>query len=762
MHEIRANLLLRIPPASLFAGSYRVVLVNRPADSLWLIALSKVTGKSLAYYRRPRRYSLREMEVLLGQSGAEIGEGDVPAEWLLSDDQIQLRYERENGSSKRCSQLSIRDRRWSILAPILNQYTTFALLEGGLYYRVLDQRARELGVRVKVVASLLHLYWAGACIMNALLPKYYNSGAKGQIRIQRKKLGAPDIAAHNGVAHAADFIITQEDREKLSFGWETFLRPGKTVPSAYLRTMEAFYRASVSVVDGREIPILKEVHERPTIRQFRYWGKGRSDMRSASLLQLREGEFEKRHRALPGTARDGVHSVGQLAYCDATPNDVHLVSAVSRIRPVGTAHRILIVDAYTGLWAGLYCGFEPPSACTALLAVANAAQEKVDFCARFDIEITPHMWPAIAFTRYLADNGEFRAQASILPIAAFGSTLEFAPVGRADMKGPVESSHHVAQARLDHKIDGTTRGKRRDRGEDHPALNAVVTYFEYMRHLIRRILHHNNVERCEHLLTTEMRRDGVCPTRTSIYQWCVENGYVAGVPPSSDVVRAHLLPAMPAILTGSGVYLLRPDRGRRAEYVRGARFVGDVLLRDGLMREARRRHREIQVRGDPQDLSRVWLVRNGVHELKNVVCHDPLAIKEWTLADHLAVQDDDALARQQARGEDEQLESMLDTLLFADVDAAKREKQLEVERQHRRPSKRELTSNIRQNRELEKTLMESASLGASGVVPQSIDPQHETVPTTGSGPVEPAAASTECSSAAVDLLRQFHSRRSRT
>ncbi|MGN8087470.1 hypothetical protein ACTJK6_15585 [Ralstonia sp. 22086] len=272
MREIRANLVLRIPPASRFAGSYRVVLVNRAADSLWLIALSNVIGKSLAYYRRPRRYSLREMEVLLGQSGAETGEGDVPAEWLLSDDQIQSRYERENASSKRCSQLSVRDRRWSILAPILSQYTTFALLEGGLYYRALEQRARELGVRVKIVASLLHLYWAGACIMNALLPRYYNSGARGRIRIQRKKLGAPDVAARNGVAHAADFIISQDDREKLSFGWETFLRPGQTVASAYLRTVEAFYRDGVSVVDGREVPILKAAHERPTIRQFRYWG----------------------------------------------------------------------------------------------------------------------------------------------------------------------------------------------------------------------------------------------------------------------------------------------------------------------------------------------------------------------------------------------------------------------------------------------------------------------------------------------------------
>ena len=148
-----------------------------------------------------------------------------------------------------------------------------------------------------------------------------------------------------------------------------------------------------------------------------------------------------------------------------------------------------------------------------------------------------------------------------------------------------------------------------------------------------------------------------------------------------------------------------------------------------------------------------------MHELKNVVSHDPLAIKEWTLADHLAVQDDDALAKHQARGEDEQVESMLDTLLFADVDAAKREKRMEVERQHRPPSKRELTSNIRQNRELEKALMGSASLGGSHIVSQSAEPQPEVVPE--GGLADPDAASTESSSAAVDLLRKFHSKRSR-
>lgn len=754
MKQIQVNQVLRtFSPEAPFAGSWRVVLVNRQTDSVWVIALCGAEGKPISYHRRPQRYSLGMMEALVIQAQVESGEGEVPSEWLMSDGEIQSRYEGE-GRSGKCSQLSRRDSRWGMIAPILSAYTTFELLECGRYHCALEQRARELRVRVKKVASLLHLFWAGGGSMNALLPRYYNSGAKGKLRVQRKKIGGSNIALRHGIPDAGGFIVGEEDREKLRFGWETFVRPGRTVTSAYLRTMEAFYRAGIAEEDGTQVPILKPAHERPTLRQFRYWGEGGQALRSASRLQLRDGEFEKRYRALPGTARDGLHSVGQLAYCDATPNDVHLVSAVSRIRPVGTAHRILIEDGYTGLWAGLYCGFEPPSARTALMAVANAALDKVDFCARFDIVITPEMWPAIAFSRYLGDNGEFRAQASIQPITAFGSTLEFAAVGRADLKGPVESSHHVIHARIDHKLDGTTHGRRRERGEDHPALDAALTYFEYMRHLIRRILHHNNVERCEHLLTTEMRRDGVNPTRTGIYQWCVENGYVAGVPPTPDIVRAHLLPVLPAILTGSGVFLIRPDRGRRVEYIRGARFVGDVLLKEGLMLRARGRHEEIEVRGDPQDLRKVWLVRNGVHTLENVSLNDPLAIKEWTLADHLVIQDGDALARHRVKGEEHQQESTLDTIMFANVDAAKRQKRAEMERRDRRLSKRTLTSNIRQNREAEKALMQAASFAGEPVMQSRAVAQQKAPPLTSVAPDE-SSAPAESSSVAVETLRRF-------
>ncbi|WP_175751360.1 hypothetical protein [Burkholderia ambifaria] len=706
MININSNHVLR-PKSDCapFSGSCRIVLVTRQADSLWAIQISRADGRPIPYHPMPRRYSINAIELFIRQLSVAIVDEPAPAEWLLSDAQIQASYGRKN-DGRRCSLLARRDARWAVIEPIVTAHTSFELLECGSYQPVVAARAAELGLPVKKVAAILHLYWAGGGSANALLPKFYNSGARGRTRLQRKKLGRRNIAVQNGYSGLEGFRVGEEDRQHLRFGWETFLHPGITVEAAYRRTMEAFYRERTEAQADEQIPILKPAHERPTLRQFRYWGQGGNALRLASYFQLYEGDFERNYRALAGTARDGVTAVGQLAYCDATTNDAHLVSVVSRIKPVGTLHRIMIVDAFTGLWAGVYCGFDAPSARTALMAAANAALDKVDFCARFGVQISADMWPAIAFARYLGDNGEFRCEPCKQSISGLGSTLEFAPTGRADSKGPVESSHHQLHTRFDHKLDGSTHGRPRRRGEDHPALDAVLTYFEYMRHLIRRIVHYNNSERCEQLLTTEMRRDGVAPTRASIYRWCVQNGYVAGGHLSADEIRAHLLPVLPAVLTGSGVYLVRPDRGRKVELISGARFVGEVLLQKGWMLRARKRHERIEVRGDPDDLSRVWLVHEGLHELKNV-SSDSLAVREWTLVDHLVVQDGDALDQHLAKGDLEQDDTVLDSALFAVIDKAKQEKKRELDQQGKPLSKKQRTAFIRKNRTEEKEFIRS-------------------------------------------------------
>lgn len=752
MNSIHLNCLIRLSHgASSAGGVFRIIHANPSIDRLWAIKVSNPDGSSVSYCRRPYDFSILAVESMLSESLAELVADETPKLWLMSDGQINSRYG-NRGDGSQCAQLVRRDRDWRLIEGLVKNYTLHELLERGLYRGLIHQRALEVGCRPKSVASALHRFWAGSCNKNALLPRFDRCGGAGKTRKQEKKLGRPNVFVRQHMFDRAGYCLREEDRSQLAFGWENYVRPGVTVQSAYLRTMEVFYRQPDESPSAGVAPILKEPHDRPTIRQFRYWGSRGDSERSAVRLQMDQGDFERVHRALHGTARDGVDCVGQLAYCDATTNDVHLLSAISRTRVVGTAHRIVIVDTVTGLIAGLNCGFDAPSAQTALSAVANAALDKVDFCARFGIGIVSEDWPAIAFLRYLSDNGELRNQQSIDSIPGIGGTLEFVPVFRPELKSIVESIHHVLHKKLDHKLLGTTRGQLRKRGQRHPALSACLTYFEYMRLLIRRILHYNNEERVPQLLTTEMRRDGVVPTRLNMYRWCQQNGYGAAVPPSADMVRAHLLPVLPAVLTGRGIFLLRTDRGAKAEHIKGARFVGSVLKERGMMELARRNHVRIDVHGDPQDLRRVWLVLDGVHELLNVAA-DPLATREWTIKDHLSVQDEDLLDSNLHIGKGTQREVELDTEMFADVADAQLAKRAETGRQGSRVPIHKQIADMRANRRAERKLATTLPASKSQVtdVPQSYVP--------GSNLLPPASNGEDLLSPAHAALRRFNKTR---
>lgn len=688
---------------------------------------------------------------MLREALAEFVVDESPKSWLMSDDQIKERYGKRRDDGQ-CVRLVRRDRDWRVIEGLVKNYTLHELLERGLYRSAIYQRALEIGCKPKSVALALHRYWAGSSNKNALLPRFDKCGGGGKTRKQEKKLGRPNVFVRQDMVDRAGYCLSDNDCSQLAFGWENFVRPGVTVQSAYLRTMEVFYRRADESPRAGVVPILKEPHNRPTIRQFRYWGSRGDSERSAVRLQMSQGDFERGHRALHGTARDGIDCVGQLAYCDATTNDVHLLSAISRTRVVGTAHRIVIVDTVTGLIAGLHCGFDAPSAQTALSAVANAALDKVDFCARFGIDITSDKWPAIVFLRYLSDNGELRNQQSIDSIPGIGGTLEFVPVFRPELKSIVESIHHVLHKKLDHKLPGTTRGQLRRRGQRHPALSACLTYFEYMRLLIRQILHYNNEERVPQLLTTEMRRDGVVPTRLNVYRWRQQNGYGAALPPPTDMIRAHLLPVLPAVLTGRGIFLLRGDRGAKAEHIKGARFVGNVLKERGMMELARRNHVRIDVRGDPQDLRRVWLVMDGLHELLNVAA-DPLATREWTIKDHLSVQEEDLLDSNLHIGKDAQREVELDTEMFADVADAQVAKRAETGRQGSRVPMHKQIADMRANRRAERKLATTLPASISQVtdVPQSYVPGANLLP--------PASSGEDLLSPAHAALRRFNKSR---
>ena len=383
-----------VTPDAPFARLSRVIAFSKDKLGVWLIP---VTHGESSYAPRPF-YCLRAtLEQAMGANKVMVTEWAVPALWLMSDRVIA-----ENAPKRadgRCPALEKRDADWAMIEKLVTQRPIAQILDHRMSYRWVLEIAKQMKVSIKRIYRSIHRYWAGGCNRNALLPLFTACGSRGEVRAQKVKLGRPNRAVKAGRKDLAGPLLTEKDIGNLQFGWEHFKVKGTSVNDAYLETMATFWRAGVKNHDGKQLPVLVSAYERPTRRQFELWGPRGEGNRPARLTQLGHNEWERDYRPLPGTARDGIGAVGDTASLDAVCGDTQLVSVASRLKPVGVLTRIQVQDADTGYIPGFYAGFDAPSGATALQAIANAADSKVDFCARYGINITDDEWLCFAYLK---------------------------------------------------------------------------------------------------------------------------------------------------------------------------------------------------------------------------------------------------------------------------------------------------------------------------------------------------------------------------
>ena len=339
----------------------------------------------------------------------------------------------------------------------------------------------------------------------------------------------------------------------------------------------------------------------------------------------------------------------------------------------------------------------------------NSAIDKVEFFARFGVPITADQVPSVQFRKFLADNGELRNEDSIRTISSLNSAIEFVERNRPERKSLNEAGHRSIHRLIDNKGDGWTHGRQRERGEEHSAIGACWTWFEYMKELLRGIVYFNcHLDATDllnrHPFRSEMCRDNVAPNRAAIHEWCVRNNRISSPSMNVELLRAKLLPQMDAVVRQNGVFLLRPDRGSKPEIVNGHRFSGPRAMELG-WHTGNSKVFTINVKVDPDNLQEIWyLDEMGIHALANL-SNDVLLIQEGTLHDSLALQDDQMLAKSVGQSARDQATSDLISGSIAVNLKARAAKKIEIKESGRKISKTELRSNISVNRSEEAELI---------------------------------------------------------
>lgn len=669
---------------------------------------AKKKRRAPAYARGPQPWSLTQVLRDIETFRVSVSQKAVDRRLAMTDDQLLTAAETPNEKQKLQTRKGYRDDRYASILPILTGGcgTTprpfISVINDPRLGSMISKRAKETGKSRSSIYHALHLYWRAGSQMNGLFPNFDQCGLPGVEKNQKTRVGRHSRPYKAGLVTSTGFTMTDDAKDKLEWGYR-LIKHNVTAETAYLLTCSVHWADRITADDGTVGVQLWQPESRPTLNQFEYWGKKLNGEKSFAEAVLGKLKWDRHSAARGGSLQDQVTAAGQLAAFDSTSTDVYLTSYMSRLRKLPPMTRIVLKDTRTELILGFYCGWEPPSPASALMAILHAATSHVAFCQRYGITITEYQWPALLPKTIQTDNGEFKGSTPTEAERQFGFSIDYTPTNSGDRKGGIESQHRSDHKQLDHKLPGTTMGRARKRGEEHAASHALWNYYEYIRELIWAVLEHNNQE-VPDLAPIEMLREvpAIKPTRLNIFHWLRRHNMVVEAVVDPDALRAFTLPRVDAVIKKNGLYLEVPVHGRKMLLPR-LRYSSPEFVATEMMSRVKLGKQTLRtvVHMDKSDPSRVWLPTKQGMIMLTLATTDSNLKQQITLEDWI----DHIGARllegdlQKAASDQKKMTTVLRRQ--ATTESAKAQLAEETKRMPRPPSKASHKRNLRTNRDRE-------------------------------------------------------------
>lgn len=451
----------------------------------------------------------------------------------------------------------IRDNAWRCIRKLVeNEPDIYRPNKRG---KLLKVAMAEHKVTLKMFYRYLRRYWQRGQTPNALLPDYANSGGRGKERkLSGKKRGRPRIyGSQDGVNVTADM------RKVFRVAIDRFYaeRGSKfTKKGAYEEMIRTFFTDKcIDPESGGVIHVPKGDYEQdgfPTLAQFYYWfGKGQ-DVLDVKRRRIGPRTYDKDLRGLLSTSAAETWGPGARYQIDATLADVYLVSRLKRDRIIGRPVLYVVIDVFTRMIVGLYVGLEGPSWVGAMMALANTAADKVDYCKQFGRDIEPEDWPCHHLpASLLGDRGEIEGRYIETLANNFHVNVENTAPYRADWKGIVEQRFRLLPSKFKPYVPGYIQCDFKERGGKDYRLDAVLDVHQFTRIIIDCALHYNNHHELKgYDKIRDMAADDVPAIPIELWNWGIANrsGQLRSYP--EERVRFSLLPVASASITELGIY----------------------------------------------------------------------------------------------------------------------------------------------------------------------------------------------------------------
>jgi len=582
-----------------------------------------------------------------------------------------------------------RDRVWSLVQTAVES-------EPEIYERVTrGEILRKVSERQNIDRSnlyrLLDKYWRNGKSKNAFIPRYANSGGKGNGR---------KSYCNNGNRRTKDLTVgktlTDKDREHfLSAVNRYYLARTKfSLAVVYEKLLSDFY--SVPSIDKFEQKKLLPSNERPSLRQFKYWYYKNRDIVMEQRKREGEKEFDLNGRSVLGKSDFGLMGPGAQFQIDATVGDIYLVSQFDSDNIIGRPVLYFVIDAFSRMVTGMSIGLEGPSWLGMAGAIANMAADKVAYCMEYGIEITESKWPCHHVPSVLrGDRGELISKNADNLVNMLGIRVENAPPYRADLKGIVEQHFRTINTNSVTLLPGSVKPDMSKRGGHDYRLDAKLDIRQFTQIIIKCVLYYNNHHYMDYFERTEtMMRDNVVAIPVNLWDWGRSHyGELRSF--SEEYVRLAVMPADKATVTEKGIRF------------KGLFYSSDRAIRESWFAKARAKKTwQVSVSYDPRDMAVIYVWND---EDKT---YDRCSLLDWNgknagkcLEEIVYEQRKEKIVAKQLKSSETEAKVNLN----ADIDAIVAKAQSKALPQK---SKKERVSNIKGNRRHERAAMQVAATSA--------------------------------------------------
>ena len=486
-----------------------------------------------------------------------------------------------------------RDRIWKMMEKAL-------LDEPGIYdrrgrRRHLERIEKETGIKKQNLYAYLARYWKGGKTPNAFIPEYKKRGARGRQRVgTKRRLGRPSHAesAFGKVLDENDFHNFEKAIKKYYL-----TRKELSFQATYEKMLSDSYSVAIKDNGDAEHWHLLPPGKVPSIRQFRYWYQKNRNLRTE--IQKRKGDvkYELSSRSVLGKSDYGQVGPGSKYQIDATVGDIYLVSQFDRSNIIGRPVMYFVIDVFSRMVTGMYIGLEGPSWVGAMMAIANAASDKVAYCQEYGVGIAEEEWPCHHIpAAILGDRGEMESKNADNLVSMLGVRIENAPPYRADLKGIIEQHFRTINSNATVFLPGRVKPDMAERGGKDYRLDAKLDVRQFTAIIIKCVLYYNNSHYMESFeKNSRMMETGVESVPLKLWNWgcrCCP-GSLRVFP--EEKVKLALMPTENASVTGKGVRF------------KGLYYSSQEMV-DGLWFEKARSKGSyrLKVSYDPRDMGKIY------------------------------------------------------------------------------------------------------------------------------------------------------------